>query len=61
MGNNYIKLGGRMTQEELTALVEILNRVPMTVAERIFIRTLVEKLDGELKLADVNKANKDME
>jgi len=50
-----------MTQEELTALVEILNRVPMTVAERIFIRTLVEKLDGELKLADVNKANKDME
>jgi len=61
VGNNYIKLGGRMTQEELTALVEILNRVPMTVAERIFIRTLVEKLDGELKLADVNKANKDME
>lgn len=33
-----------MTQEELTALVEILNRVSMTMAERLFIRTLVEKL-----------------
>jgi hypothetical protein len=33
-----------VTVAELTALVEILNRCPVTAAERIWLQSLVEKL-----------------
>ena len=36
-----------MTQQELNALVEILNRCPMTQAERIWLAGLVERLAAE--------------
>jgi hypothetical protein len=33
-----------MTKEELAALVEILNRCPVTGAERLWLQALIDKL-----------------
>jgi len=33
-----------ITQNEINALIEILNRTPLTMAERIFVQAFLEKL-----------------
>jgi hypothetical protein len=42
-------LGGGlgMTQAELAAMVELLNRIPMTAAEKLWCQALVERLAAE--------------
>ena len=37
-----------MTQQELNALVEILNRCPMTQAERLWLAGLVQRIEKEI-------------
>ena len=37
-----------MTKDELIALVELLNRTPMTMAEKLFVQALVNKLEQAL-------------
>lgn len=37
-----------MTKEELIALVELVNRIPMTAAERLFVQALVHKLEQQI-------------
>ena len=36
-----------MTPPELAALVELLNRIPMTAAEKLWCQALVERLAAE--------------
>ena len=33
-----------MTQDEINALVELLNRLPMTMAERLWVSNLLQRL-----------------
>lgn len=36
-----------MTQQELMALVEILNRCPLTAAERLWLQALITRLQSQ--------------
>ena len=38
-----------MTKEELIALVELLNRIPMTTAEKLFIQDLVKRIEENIE------------
>lgn len=36
-------IGGEMTEQEWTALIEILNRTPVSTAERLWIQMLIAR------------------
>lgn len=41
-----------MTQQELAALVEILNRAPVSAAERLWLQMLITRFEREIKEND---------
>ncbi len=47
-----------LTKEELIALAELLNRTPMTQAEKLFIRQLVSKLEQPIIEQELAKQQK---
>ena len=40
-----------MTQEELNALIAILNRTPLTPGEQLWLRDLIARLQAQIKVA----------